>query len=288
MPSKQLSLQVLGGIILVGLIGYGVYFYYEEKLALQNELAETKANLASTTDSLTAKQKEFEDLTLLLGAEQNKNSEFESQIGQISSTVGTLKKLSETDKELLQKYSKIYFLNENYIPESLSSIDPTLLADPKRKLSFHTKALSFLEGMMTAAKNDGSHLLIASAYRSFDAQTALKSTYTVTYGSGANKFSADQGYSEHQLGTTVDFSTQTLKPEITGFEKTPEYKWLLANAYQYGFVLSYPKGNTYYQFEPWHFRFVGVKLATHLHDINKNFYDLDQREIDTYLVNIFD
>jgi D-alanyl-D-alanine carboxypeptidase len=62
----------------------------------------------------------------------------------------------------------------------------------------------------------------------------------------------------------------------------------LANAYKYGFTLSYPKGNTSYVFEPWHWRFVGVKLATDLHNQGKNFYDLDQRSIDAYLVNFFD
>ncbi|MEK7495870.1 MAG: D-alanyl-D-alanine carboxypeptidase family protein, partial [Patescibacteria group bacterium] len=64
--------------------------------------------------------------------------------------------------------------------------------------------------------------------------------------------------------------------------------WLTENAYKYGFILSYPKQNTYYRFEPWHWRFVGVALATKLHDGNKYFYDLSQREIDQYLVSIFD
>jgi LAS superfamily LD-carboxypeptidase LdcB len=60
------------------------------------------------------------------------------------------------------------------------------------------------------------------------------------------------------------------------------------HAYIYGFVLSYPKNNGYYVYEPWHWRFVGVKLATDLHNQGKNFYDMDQRTIDTYLLNIFD
>ena len=69
---------------------------------------------------------------------------------------------------------------------------------------------------------------------------------------------------------------------------TPAYQWMTDNAHKYGFVLSYPKDNSYYVYEPWHWRFVGVKLATDLHNQGKNFYDLDQRVIDTYLVNIFD
>jgi D-alanyl-D-alanine carboxypeptidase len=111
----------------------------------------------------------------------------------------------------------------------------------------------------------------------------------MTFGSGtANSFSADQGYSEHQLGTAVDFTTPAIGAVLTGFDKTASYQWLQANAYKYGFVLSYPKGNGYFVFEPWHWRYVGVELATFLHDQGKNFYDLDQRTIDSYLIKFFD
>jgi hypothetical protein len=41
-------------------------------------------------------------------------------------------------------------------------------------------------------------------------------------------------------------------------------------------------------YEPWHYRYVGVELATYLHDHDLNFYDLDQNVIDTYKVKIFD
>jgi hypothetical protein len=53
-------------------------------------------------------------------------------------------------------------------------------------------------------------------------------------------------------------------------------------------VLSYPKNNKYYIYEPWHWRYVGVSLATWLHDNGKYLYDVDQREIDEYLLTIFD
>ena len=113
----------------------------------------------------------------------------------------------------------------------------------------------------------------------------------MTYGTGANAFSADQGYSEHQLGTAVDLTTQKdgnrFSDASGGFDSTDGYTWMTQNAYKYGFVLSYPKGNSYYIYEPWHWRFVGVALATRLHNEGKNFYDLDQREIDGYLGLMF-
>jgi D-alanyl-D-alanine carboxypeptidase len=73
----------------------------------------------------------------------------------------------------------------------------------------------------------------------------------------------------------------------SGFDLTPEHTWLLNNAQKYGFVMSYPKGNAYYIYEPWHWRYVGVDLANRLKTDNKHFYDLDQRVIDDYLLLIF-
>jgi D-alanyl-D-alanine carboxypeptidase len=142
--------------------------------------------------------------------------------------------------------------------------------------------------MIEDAKEDEVNLLVVSGYRSFETQKSLKSAYSVNYGKGANTFSADQGFSEHQLGTTVDLTTKELGQNFSSFEKTKAYIWLTENAYKYGFTLSYPKGNAFYIFEPWHWRFVGLDLARTLQKEKKTFYDLDQREIDTYLVDIFD
>jgi D-alanyl-D-alanine carboxypeptidase len=117
----------------------------------------------------------------------------------------------------------------------------------------------------------------------------IKNAYSVTYGAGtANSFSADQGYSEHQLGTTVDLITTGTGGKLAGFDTKPAYTWMLENAHKYGFTLSYPKNNGFYIFEPWHWRFVGVKLATDLYEDEQHFYELDQRKIDTYLASLFD
>lgn len=227
-------------------------------------------------------------LTEELQKERAKNGVFETQIGEIFGTVGKLDKLSKTDKELLQKYSKVYFLNEHYVPESLTLIPKDSLYESNKEVWAHTKVLPYLESLLNAAKNDGLDVKIISAYRSFSEQSSLKGAYTVSYGSGANTFSADQGFSEHQLGTTFDFTNSTVGATFSGFSKTAEYKWLLQNAYKYGFILSYPEDNKYYQYEPWHFRFVGESLAKRLYEEKQNFYDLEQRTIDSYLINIFD
>ncbi|MBI4136391.1 MAG: D-alanyl-D-alanine carboxypeptidase family protein [Candidatus Vogelbacteria bacterium] len=286
------------GAILLAFAGaaYGGYHYYNllaaEMVQIRSELASTTVELQTRISELQSNlasiQNESAALNEALRGEQEKSGAFEKQIGAISNTVGTLEKLSQTDKELLQKYSKVYFLNEHYVPTNLLAINAKYLYDPNKPLEFHARVWPYLEKLLAAAVADGVSLQIASAYRSFGTQSALKSSYTVTYGAGsANKFSADQGYSEHQLGTTVDLTIRGAAP-FTNFEKTAGYKWLTANGYQYGFILSYPKGNAYYQFEPWHWRFVGMALASKLHSDQAYFYDLDQREIDKYLVTIFD
>ncbi len=221
--------------------------------------------------------------------EKNKNEEFENQINEIAGTVGVLDKLAKTEEELLQKYSKVYFLNEHYVPPKLATIKDDHVYDESRTHQIDSRVLPYLEDMIEDAKDDDINLWVRSAFRSFGTQAGLKQHYVVTYGAGtANQFSADQGYSEHQLGTTVDFTSTGIGGGLAGFGNTEAYEWLVDNAHKYGFVLSYPDGNAYYQYEPWHWRFVGEELADDLHDEDKNFYDLPQREINEYLVMLFD
>ncbi len=292
--------QIIGLLVMTSaVIGYGEYRHR----LLANQLKESATQLASTMASTTAefesKIKGLDDklakitnenatLNSGLQSEQSKSSTFQEQIGKIYDTVGTLDKLSKIDPQLLQKYSKVYFLNEHYAPTSLVDIDAKYLSARDKPVQIQTKVWSYLEKLLSVAIADGTNLQISSGYRSFGTQSSLKLSYKFTYGAGAaNQFSADQGYSEHQLGTTVDFTTPSVGATLSGFEMTSAYKWLVDNAYKYGFTLSYPEKNKYYEYEPWHWRFVGVDLANKLHRENKYFYDLEQREINDYLLLIF-
>lgn len=278
-------------VVLIAALAFGLYRYIEldqESDALAKAQVEADTYIKELTEQLSTAEAERTQLSDALARERAKTGSFEQQISDISGTVGTLTKLATTDPELLAKYSKVYFLNENYSPSELTRIDAELLVDPSRTLELHAKVSPHLEKMFEDAEDDGIELRVASAYRSFGTQAALKNGYVVSYGSGANRFSADQGYSEHQLGTTVDFSTPVLGSAFTNFASTEAYEWLLRHAHRYGFVLSYPEGNSYYMYEPWHWRYVGIELATRLHRDGKHFYDLDQREINTYLASLFD
>jgi len=280
-------------------LGVLLYLKNDEYIALQNThsalIATTTARISNLESQLGITQSELhratstnEELARTLQEEQGRNDEFAAQIDEISDTVGILDKLSKTDEELLQKYSKVSFLNEHYVPSDLSKIDKKWLYDESLTKEIHSKVEPFLEDMLEDALDDGVKIWVVSAYRSFGEQANLKGAYTVTYGSGANTFSADQGYSEHQLGTTIDFTTEGINGGLSGFGNTEAYQWLLDNAHKYGFTLSYDEENGYYVFEPWHWRFVGEDLAEDLHDDGAHFYDWDQRKIDEYLISIFD
>ena len=251
-------------------------------------LASASSTIAALSTQLLDLGVERDELATNYEDEQGKNEVFEKQIKKISKTVGVLDKLSKTDEELLQKYSKIYFLNEHYVPESLNEVSKDFVYDESRTFKLHTKVMPYFNDMVKTAKKDGIDLWVASAYRSFETQAELKGRYLVSYGSGANAFSADQGFSEHQLGTAIDFTTSGRGGGLDGFQTTPAYAWLKENAHKYGFTLSYPENNAFYVYEPWHWRFVGEDLASDLKRANASFYDWDQRKIDSYLIKIFD
>lgn len=282
------QIPVANALILAGLLVFTAYQYFSIKQSSQVEISQLQEALENTQQSLSQAQEENARLTGDLEAEQEKFGNLADQVGEITGTVSDLEKLNELEPELLQKYSKVYFLNEHYQPNSLRDIPLTHLYDESVPKQIDSRVWPFLEDMIEDAAEDEVTLWIVSAYRSFGTQSSLKAQYTFHYGSGANAFSADQGYSEHQLGTTVDFTTQNLGGALEGFGSTEAYQWLKENAYKYGFILSYPEGNAYYIFEPWHWRFVGQELARDLHKDGKNFYNVPQRDIDEYLLNIFD
>jgi len=288
-------------LVIIGGTGYFIYSLSRDIASIRADIISIKNNTVSATATLNGEIKDLQTgvstvtktsdaLSQNIQTQQNQSNSLGQTLNGLAGTVDTLEKLSKTDRELLQKYSKVYFLNENYVPVQLSDIDPKYLQNKNASLQFHTVVMPFLTKMLDDAEaNASATIQVVSAYRSFGTQSALKNSYIMTYGTGANSFSADQGYSEHQLGTAVDLTTPSLDPVLDiKFELTPAFIWLTSNAYKYGFILSYPKNNAYYQYEPWHWRFIGVALATKLHNENKYFYDLDQREIDTYLTTIFD
>lgn len=111
----------------------------------------------------------------------------------------------------------------------------------------------------------GLNIYIASGFRSFASQTSIYNRYKANEGeAGADAHSARPGHSEHQSGLAFDLNSIT-----QAFGSTPEGIWVRDNAHRYGFIVRYPEGKqdiTGYIWEPWHLRYVGVDVATQLHD----------------------
>lgn len=306
---KNAIIEITLGVFVVASLA-ALWYSVEQYRALEGALGRANASQEQTTANSAAQSGKLEDqikqkdayITFLEGENADLNNtinteraktqratdQMASQVTQIGQAVTEMQKIQNTDPELLKKYSKVYFLNENYTPAQLAIIPNQYLANKNMTIAVQGQMLPFLDAMIAASEQASTSLTVISGYRSFADQKSLKSTYRVTYGTGANKFSADQGYSEHQLGTAVDLSTVKLGLGYTSFAKDPAYKWMQDNAFKFGFILSYPKGNTSYIFEPWHWRFVGVALATHLHDHDMYFYDMDQRQIDGFISKLFD
>lgn len=257
-----------------------------ESINLKKEMQDLNERYTQTVSLVESKEKDRQSIAESLhqiGLDYNNLIEkYNSSVGEVL----TLKRTEEIDDELLKKYSKFYFLNENYIPKDLVNISPSFTNN--KDIQLIPMAKFRLEQMILVASSSDIKIVVNSGYRSFQEQKGLKTAYSQTFGiTKANSFSADQGYSEHQLGTTVDLSDGKNILQ-TSFDKTKTFAWLKDNAYQYGFVLSYPKGNEYYVYEPWHYRFVGIPLAKYLHDNNKYFYDLDQKFIDQFKLKMFE
>ncbi|WP_306475370.1 M15 family metallopeptidase [Fredinandcohnia onubensis] len=104
--------------------------------------------------------------------------------------------------------------------------------------------------MMVAAKKDGLlHFSVNSGFRDFEEQAKL-------YKEMGSSYALPPGYSEHNLGLSLDVGSTLMK-----IESAPEGKWMAENAWEYGFILRYPKDKTDItgiEYEPWHFRYVGL------------------------------
>ena len=129
--------------------------------------------------------------------------------------------------------------------------------------------------MMKAARNDGVSLIICSPYRDMDRQTMLFTNKVNRYMDAGMSYMdaynlASQavtvpGSSEHQVGLAIDIITDGYSSLDEGFGNTAAGRWLADNSYKYGFILRYPAGKeeiTSIEFEPWHFRYVGVDAAS--------------------------
>ncbi|WP_409288760.1 D-alanyl-D-alanine carboxypeptidase family protein [Peribacillus sp. SCS-37] len=196
-----------------------------------------------------------------------------SSFNEIQETGG--KKVIQNAENILVLVNKEYTLPRNYTPGDLVKPEVRFsFGESDEEKSFLRKpAAKALEEMFRAADADGIELFAVSGYRSFNRQELLFQSEIDQVGKvKAKQAVAYPGTSEHQTGLTMDIASRSTDLLLTeGFESVPEGRWLTENAYKFGFILRYPKGRerlTGYQYEPWHFRYVGREAAALIHDRN--------------------
>lgn len=144
--------------------------------------------------------------------------------------------------------------------------------DPLVKPMLRWEVKPFIDALIKDALKDGITLIVDSAYRSGKYQAKILDALIKEKGHLAYKLVALPGASEHQTGLAIDFASfenGIYNADLKEGDK--ESIWLSLNAYKYGFILRYPKGKediTGYNFEPWHYRFVGKDLALKLYQDN--------------------
>ncbi|TYP80637.1 D-alanyl-D-alanine carboxypeptidase [Blastococcus xanthinilyticus] len=154
---------------------------------------------------------------------------------------------------------------------SLAPIDyrPADLVDVGGGYQLRSEAARAMTEMLAEAAAAGLVISVESAFRPYDHQQRLFANAVARFGEdGAEQRSARPGFSEHQTGLAADLGGGGCHIESC-FATTAEGQWVAANAHRFGFLVRYPDGSqgiTGYKFEPWHVRYVGVELATELHD----------------------
>lgn len=184
-------------------------------------------------------------------------------------------KNAKINKETLVLVNKYEKLNENYIPNNLEEIKDECFVNknthPNKTLQKEAKEA--FEKLCTDSIKNNTPVLGQSGYRSYQTQKNLYEYSYKTYGKDiANSDTAKPGHSEHQTGLAIDVSSSK-EGNMLNFEKTESFKWLIKNAHKYGFILRYneeTKEKHGYIYEPWHYRYVGIKVATNMYYNHKN------------------
>lgn len=223
----------------------------------------TKENISTTTTTTTTKvivdNSKYKAIPLPEGKQEI--------VGKTSKGYDIVKINGLTYINNLLIANKTYLLTSEYYPkdthEEVTSKNLTGLNTCKECII--NQAFDAWQDMVEAAKLDGISLRIVSGFRSYNCQEILYGNYVNQLGqTAADLTSARAGSSEHQTGLAFDINSSS-----SSFNTTKEAKWLTSNAYKFGYILRYPDKKediTGYEFEAWHYRYVGETLAKELYN----------------------
>jgi len=165
-----------------------------------------------------------------------------------------------------QKYvdPEVSFTELWYIPEDMRRLDRTFIIDTKGDAQLREEAAIAFEAMSEAFYNEFEEkVVVVSSYRSYAYQAGIKARGC------PDNLCAKAWHSEHQSWLWIDvWSASTEAYWKSNSRLTSFYTWLSENAHFYGFHNPYRNGRDIdgYEIEPWHWRYLGVKFATYLHE----------------------
>ena len=179
-------------------------------------------------------------------------------------------KATKMSDEYLILVNKFNYLEEGYTPEDLVDMGLQYAFSGKK---IREEVYTAFKRMVKDAKKEDLTIVANSTFRTYDYQQGLYTRYKNDYGKEyADSYAARPGHSEHQTGLAIDVST--LNSTMSNFEETDEFAWLQEHAHEYGFILRYPKGKEFltgYNYESWHYRYVGEEVANEIHSLGITF-----------------
>lgn len=176
---------------------------------------------------------------------------------------------ADTSKNELMIVNKVYKISEDYEVPDLTLISSKYAYSGKY---ISESIMDNITNMMNAAKEVGYSLIISAGYRSYSEQEKIynniKSSSGIRY---ADTYAARSGHSDYQTGLAFDLEPYKA---VENYEESEEYKWILKNAYKYGFILRYPKGKeeiTGFEYSNTHLRYVGSEAAKYIYNNDLTF-----------------
>mgnify|MGYP003301440342 FL=1 len=252
----------------------------------------TQSTTASTTESTTVSTTQSTTQTTTTTAPSTTTTTAKVSTGSFYDSV-TYRSPTAKPADIFKHGRNLMLLNNDYeLPEDFKwdlvywkngeSVDALSLNSSKYDSVDAVDRATYqpLKDMFKAAEEAGVPLELVSAYRSISLQDRLFTRSVNSYISEgyskqqaiekANYARTFSGTSEHNTGLGFDILQKGNYYLSTQFEKTAQFKWLMENAENYGFILRYQKDKidiTGIMYEPWHFRYVGIEHAKKINDL---------------------
>lgn len=270
LKKKNFTILILIIVAIIFLLTNGINILNKVFINKETNLTKKEEKKKEIDSKISYYKKDYKDRYIAY-KKKNKNLTDEEIITQVNIGIDNeyytnTKPSTNLNKNtiLVNKYN---YLQEDYVPDDLEDIS---LQYARSGMKLVREAKEAYESMAKNAARSNLKLVATSSYRSYEYQEKLYNNYIKSDGvEAADTYSGRPGFSEHQTGLAVDVYNG--KETYTNFEKTKEFEWMQNNAYKYGFILRFPKDKeniTGYIYESWHYRYVGIKIASYIHENN--------------------